>query len=142
MINCAAIPEALLESRALRLCARRLYRSGAVAAWDAFIAPTAVRLFLDEIGELPLGIQAKLLRFLDQGEVQRLGSSDVFRVDVRVVAATNANLVELTQQEAVSRRSLSIGCRFFPSNCLRCPSGAARCRGAGSPLSEQAFSWR
>jgi transcriptional regulator with GAF, ATPase, and Fis domain len=52
-------------------------------------------LFLDEIGELPLAMQAKLLRFLQSGEVQRLGSSDVHRVDVRVVCATNVRLYEL-----------------------------------------------
>jgi transcriptional regulator with GAF, ATPase, and Fis domain len=52
-------------------------------------------LFLDEVGELPLSMQAKLLRFLQNGEVQRLGSSDVYRVDVRVVCATNVGLLEL-----------------------------------------------
>ncbi len=51
-------------------------------------------LFLDEIGELPLSMQAKLLRFLQAGEVQRLGSTDVFQVDVRVIAASNARLLE------------------------------------------------
>jgi len=54
-------------------------------------------LFLDEVGELPLSMQAKLLRFLQNGEVQRLGSSDVYRVDVRVVCATNVGLLELAQ---------------------------------------------
>jgi transcriptional regulator with GAF, ATPase, and Fis domain len=54
-------------------------------------------LFLDEVGELPLSMQAKLLRFLQSGEVQRLGSSDVYRVDVRVVCATNVKLLELTR---------------------------------------------
>jgi transcriptional regulator with GAF, ATPase, and Fis domain len=49
-------------------------------------------LFLDEVGNLPPGMQGKLLRFLQEGEVQRLGSPDVFRVDVRVIAATNLDL--------------------------------------------------
>jgi transcriptional regulator with GAF, ATPase, and Fis domain len=54
-------------------------------------------LFLDELGELALSMQAKLLRFLQNGEVQRLGSSDVYRVDVRVVCATNVRLLELAR---------------------------------------------
>jgi transcriptional regulator with GAF, ATPase, and Fis domain len=51
-------------------------------------------LFLDEIGDMPLALQSKILRFLEQGEVQRLGGTDNFRVDVRVVAATNAELMK------------------------------------------------
>ena len=54
---------------------------------------------------MPLGLQSKLLRFLEQGEVQRLGSTDTFRVDVRVVAATNSNLRQLVQ-ESLPRRPL------------------------------------
>jgi transcriptional regulator with PAS, ATPase and Fis domain len=55
-------------------------------------AAHAGTLFLDEISELPLGMQAKLLRFLQNGEIQRLGCTDVFRVDVRVVASSNCPL--------------------------------------------------
>ena len=55
-------------------------------------------IFLDEIGELPLGLQAKLLRVLQSGEFERLGSSKTLKVKVRVIAATNRNLEEEVRQ--------------------------------------------
>jgi transcriptional regulator with GAF, ATPase, and Fis domain len=55
-------------------------------------------IFLDEIGELPLRLQAKLLRVLQEGEFERLGSAKTIKVDVRVIAATNRNLSEAVQR--------------------------------------------
>jgi DNA-binding NtrC family response regulator len=102
VVNCAAIPEALLESELFGY-ARGAF-TGAVQAYGGRICSAqGGTLFLDEVGELPLNLQAKLLRFLEQKEVQRLGSAETLRVDVRVVAATNADLQE--QVEAGKFRS-------------------------------------
>ena len=93
VVNCAAIPETLLESELFGYT--RGAFTGAIQPQIGRIqAAQGGTLFLDEISELPLGMQAKLLRFLEQKEVQRLGTSEVTRVDVRVVAASNADLAE------------------------------------------------
>lgn len=90
VVNCAAIPEALLESELFGF-ARGAF-TGAVQSQLGRIAGAHTgTLFLDEISELPLGMQAKLLRFLEHKELQRLGTAEVTRVDVRVVAASNVD---------------------------------------------------
>ncbi len=112
VVNCAAIPEALLEAELFGFVKGAF--TGAVQSKIGRIhAAQGGTLFLDEIGDLALGLQSKLLRFLEQGEVQRLGSNDTFRVDVRVIAATNAPLRALVQQRAF-REDLYYRLSIFP----------------------------
>jgi DNA-binding NtrC family response regulator len=97
VVNCAAIPETLLEAELFGY-ARGAF-TGAMQAYAGRIqAAQGGTLFLDEIGEMPLSLQPKLLRFLEQKELQRLGSSEVVRVDARVVSATNAHLLTLVRE--------------------------------------------
>lgn len=130
VVNCAAIPESLLESELFGY-ARGAF-TGAVQAYSGRIpAAQGGTLFLDEVGELPLGLQAKLLRFLDQKEVQRLGSSEVSRADVRLVAATNADLEQRVDKGSF-RGDLYFRLSAFP---LELPALADR-QGDVIPLAE------
>jgi DNA-binding NtrC family response regulator len=92
-INCSAVVETLFESE-LFGHVRGAFTGAVDNKTGLFEAADGGTLFLDEVGELPLAAQAKLLRVLEAGEVQRVGSLHAKKVDVRVVAATNRNLVE------------------------------------------------
>jgi two-component system response regulator HydG len=90
-INCGALPESILEAELFGV--ERGAFTGAVARREGrFERANGGTLFLDEVGEMPLSAQVKLLRVLQEGELERLGGTQTVKVDVRIVAATNKDL--------------------------------------------------
>jgi len=92
-LNCAAIPEALLEAE-LFGHTRGAFTGAVQGRVGRIEAADGGTLFLDEIGEMPLALQSKLLRFVECGELQRVGDNETVKVDVRIVAATHRQLAQ------------------------------------------------
>ena len=96
-INCGAIPEGTIDSE-LFGHEKGAFTGAQEARKGYFEATNGGTIFLDEIGEMPVGTQSRLLRVLEYGEFIKVGASKVLKTDVRVVAATNVNLMEAVQK--------------------------------------------
>ena len=111
-MNCAALPANLIESELFG------HEKGAFTGANSrrlgrFEVANGTTLFLDEIGELPLDLQPKLLQVIETGEFERLGSSDTIKVDARIIAATNRNL-EAEVRKGAFREDLWYRLNIFP----------------------------
>ena len=112
ILNCAAVPETLLESEMFGY-ERGAFTGATQKRPGQFRLADRGTLFMDEIGEMPLAVQAKLLRAIELGEFTPLGSSKSVKVDVRIIAATNRNLEELVR-DGRFRKDLFYRLNVFP----------------------------
>jgi transcriptional regulator with GAF, ATPase, and Fis domain len=111
-VNCASLPPTLIESELFGR-EKGAYTGALTRMAGRFELADRSTLFLDEIGELPLELQSKLLRFLEEGSFERLGSSKPIHVDVRIVAATNRDIGQEVK-DGKFRRDLFYRLNVFP----------------------------
>jgi transcriptional regulator with PAS, ATPase and Fis domain len=127
VVNCGAIPENLLESE-LFGHERGAFTGALISKTGLFCEANKGTIFLDEIGELPLPLQVKLLRFLQEGEIKAVGSNHTVKLDVRMLAATNRNLEEMLETGHF-RSDL-----YFRLNVIQIPLPPLRDRKADIPF--------
>jgi formate hydrogenlyase transcriptional activator len=111
-VSCAAIPAALIESELFGR-EKGAYTGALSRQIGRFEAAHQSTLFLDEIGDLPMAVQVKLLRFVQERVIERLGSAQPVRVDVRIIAATNRNLEDAVRDNTF-REDLYYRLNVFP----------------------------
>ena len=111
-VNCASLPPTLIESELFGR-EKGAYTGALTRMTGRFELADGSTLFLDEIGELPFELQSKLLRFLEEGSFERLGSSKPVHVDVRIIAATNRD-IEREVENGQFRRDLFYRLNVFP----------------------------
>jgi formate hydrogenlyase transcriptional activator len=111
-VNCASLPPTLIESELFGR-EKGAYTGALTRMTGRFELADGSTLFLDEIGELPLELQSKLLRFLEEGRFERLGSTKPLHVDVRIIAATNRD-IEQEVKDGKFRRDLFYRLNVFP----------------------------
>ena len=126
-LNCAAIPETLLESE-LFGHEKGAFTGAVSRKLGKFEQADGGTLLLDEIGDMTLATQAKILRALQERELQRVGGAQTIKVDVRIIASTNKDLERAVTRGHVPRRPLLPAERRDDSACRRCASGATRSR--------------
>lgn len=98
-INCAALPYSLLESELFGYVKGSFTGAKDEGKIGLFEQAHGGTIFLDEIGEIPLSVQARLLRVLQEGQIQRIGDDKIISIDVRIISATNKNLKELIKEK-------------------------------------------
>ena len=127
-VNCGALPSALAESE-LFGHERGAFTGAVQQKKGRFELANHGTIFLDEVGELSADVQVKLLRVLQEHELERLGSTHTTKVDVRVIAATNRDLHEDVRRGTFQGQPISsIVSTFFPSSCHRCANAKRMCR--------------
>ncbi|HWE49116.1 MAG TPA: sigma-54 dependent transcriptional regulator [Bryobacteraceae bacterium] len=126
-VNCGAIPDTLLEAE-LFGHVKGAFTGAMQARTGKFEAANHGTIFLDEIGDMPMAVQAKLLRVLQEREIERLGGNERIHLDIRVIAATNVNLAERVR-EGLFRQDL-----YYRLNVFRIAIDPLRDRSADIPV--------
>ena len=121
-VNCGAIPDNLVES-ILFGHEKGAFTGATERHTGKFVEASGGTLFLDEVGELPPAAQVKLLRAIQEGEVEPVGARKPVKVDVRLISATNRNLIADVKRRPLPRRPVLPAARVSDHACRRCASG-------------------